>query len=795
MPISVPPKGPDNPLIAFVGEAPGRQEERRREPFVGSAGKLLNRMCSSSGITMSACWKGNVMNTRPSLNDFSSFYQDKRKSLPKPELEKGRERLRETLQKVNPRIIVALGAEPLKALTRYSSITHWRGSILESNVRRNGNKERIPLIATYHPAYILRMYIWRSTAELDLKRAWEEAIYPKPLPKLSLSINPTKEDVLQYVEKCRRKKKFSFDIETVSIEKRMLVRCLGLSCEEYEGFCIPFMTLSGGMKPGDKTLYLNHSNSFRSYWTEEDEWEVLCLIKELLEDPQIKKIAQNFPFDSTVLGKEFGILVRGLSLDTMVGHFCCYPEMPKSLDYLTSIYTRIPRYSDHDASSDEAEWNYNATDALVTFLIEPKIRHEMKHREVEGFYQKYMRAYSISLTKAQNRGIEIDEEVKEELKGSRTLEAWLAIETLKKIGYPVNPNSPKQVKELFYDKLKVPTIRKRAKKGKPGRVTADEDALLKIRKKFPKVRPVVECILKYREATKEGSFINAELNENGKLETSYNLCGTVNGRLSASKPLWNVGVNIQQWPKSELRRMITAPKGNFLVRNDLSQAEARVVAWDGGIGDLIKKFQTPGFDIHTWNAANIYAVEESEITRKQRAVGKAGVHGGNYGMRPRKAAEEYGVTFHEAKRALDVYRKNIKLEEWWRRIEEEIHNTRCLSNPFGRKRVFMGRFDNNTHRSAYSFRPQSTVVDIMLQAFALLDFLLEPYNAYPYLQMHDEVVSVVPEDSRREEVFPLIKEVIEIPLTFSTYPEALIIPTNFEVGTHWYEMEEVEVSN
>ena len=91
----VPSHGPMITNIALVGEAPGRNEVQIGRPFVGSSGGLLRTMCMDSGIVFEQCRLLNVMQTRPPRNDFGSFYHDKARHDPKPELIAGRTRLKE----------------------------------------------------------------------------------------------------------------------------------------------------------------------------------------------------------------------------------------------------------------------------------------------------------------------------------------------------------------------------------------------------------------------------------------------------------------------------------------------------------------------------------------------------------------------------------------------------------------------------------------------------------------------------------------------------------------------------
>jgi hypothetical protein len=263
------------------------------------------------------------------------------------------------LQRRKPNVVVALGNEALVALTGHLGIEKWRGSILASPVGK--------VVATLHPAFILRMYHKRIIAEFDLRRAREESSNPEVnLPQHSFIINPSFDCVMDTLLAFQKRRcKLSFDIETHGRH----VRCLGLADSPSTCICIPFMSRRGAPRPGEHSLILVPAGvaCANSHWGEEQELIILSTLGTILGDEDIPKIAQNFPFDSTLLLQDFGLVVRGLWMDTMVAQHCCYPELPKGLDFLCSIYTRVPYYSDYDSQDDLQTWVYNCYDASVTF--------------------------------------------------------------------------------------------------------------------------------------------------------------------------------------------------------------------------------------------------------------------------------------------------------------------------------------------------------------------------------------------------------------------------------------------
>jgi len=350
--------GPPDAKIAFIGEAPGADEEREGRPFVGASGRLLTEMCASVGIRREDCYIDNVVQIRPPGNDFRLFYTDARRTMPGEFLQRSRISLQDRLLQVKPNIIVALGNEPLRALTGKTGIDNWRGSLFDTRWGK--------VVGTYHPAYVLRVWDARVIVEHDLKRALQESGNRKlNLPEHKFKVWPSFEDIIAYLKGIDTGKRVAFDIETLGRR----IRCVGLSTSVGEAICIPFMSKPGPRTGEKKLILVPDTYGMNSHWDVEHEAIILDELERVLGDENIPLVAQNFPFDATMLLREFGIVCRGLYMDTMVAQHCAYSELPKRLDFLASIYTRVPYWSDYDPQSDDETFVYNCYDASVTFEI------------------------------------------------------------------------------------------------------------------------------------------------------------------------------------------------------------------------------------------------------------------------------------------------------------------------------------------------------------------------------------------------------------------------------------------
>ena len=194
MPIQVRPAGPIPARVMIVGEAPGAEEERQGEPFVGASGYELTKMLHEAGISRSECFITNVCRIRPPANDITNFiakskkdrthehFQLRDKWVKRPIIE-GADLLQREIEFVKPQIIITLGNVPLWTLTGKWGIVRWRGSMLSVGPIR--------LLPTYHPAAVLRQWDWRAIVVHDLKRAAKYRSLDWPSPKWNFLVRPS----------------------------------------------------------------------------------------------------------------------------------------------------------------------------------------------------------------------------------------------------------------------------------------------------------------------------------------------------------------------------------------------------------------------------------------------------------------------------------------------------------------------------------------------------------------------------------------------------------------------------
>ena len=750
----VPAEGPKDASIALVGEAPGAEEERQGRPFVGASGALLNQMLSAAGIARSRCYVTNVVKVRPPNNDFSVFYE--KRGRPSSELLRWREELKRELAEVKPNVIVALGAEALRALKEDENarIGDWRGSIIATPWGK--------VVPTYHPALVLRQYSWRPIVEFDLRRAREESQTPElRLPERTLMTKPTLSEVRKFLEYAAEQDMITFDVETIQRGEppRTVMDCIGIATSPQTAMCIPVC----------------YAGSGDPYWSVEEEAQVWRWLAELMANPRVRKVAHNGQYDMLVL-RRHGVKVVNFWLDTMNLMNVVYPGFPKALDFVSSIFTRQPYYKDAIHTD---RWWYNAMDAAVTYEVALKLIEEAKEFRVWDFYRNHVHPLIQIYVEVQERGVRVDTAKLAEARAQVERE----IEELQRkldeaVGHPLNVNSPAQVRKYLYDELKLPK-----RFSRQGTLTSGEAALRALRARYDV--PAIDLILALRERKKLLSvYLNAPFDPDGRMRASYNVAGTETGRLSSSESIDGTGTNLQNVPHGIPRQVIVPDPGNVFVGADLSQAEARVVAWLAQDERMIEVFESGG-DIHKRNASFIFGKPEAEVTPEERYLAKRVVHASNYGMGPRKFAQIAEISEKQAEELLERYFATFpRIREWHREVEQTIRRTRTLVNPFGRRRTFYDRIGPELFREAYAYIPQSTVADQLHRA-TLEIYARLPEGARIALQVHDSIV-VECRAEQVELVKQIVKEALERPIVIKGRP--LVIPAEVKVGSNWDEV-------
>jgi len=763
--------GPVTADIMLLGEAPGIEEDRTGKPFVGKAGNTLNTLLSQAGIIRSQCLIANVAREKAPGNDMKHYFVDKGCKIPTPRMLEYIATLKKEIETYRPNVVVAMGNTALWALTGRKGIKHARGSVTTSTLVP-GQK----LVPSYHPQAVGYDWSLATTVVMDLKKALYHSGFPDiPEDRRQLIIDPTKAN---FIELCQRlldeKEPVAVDIEAVQAH----INRIGFSNSPVWAFTL-------GTLKGKVPLF-----------PERDELEIWEWIGRVISELPI--IYHNATYDLSVLFLRNGIPTYNLYMDTLVAAHNLWPELPKSLEYVTSILLDVPAWKH---LSETAPGEYNALDALNTKCIAPIMEKLLKKRDLWETFQREM-SWIEPASMLQLQGLFVDMKKKEELvvEAKKNLKEVDA-ELLKLVGKEVNYNSPAQVKNLLYIDLELPPQYKRRKSiREKQKLTTGEDAL----KKLARMHEVPAFIIKRRKASKLiSTFLDISVSPENRVHSSYNVTGTgFGGRWSSSKSIilsYGPG-NLQNIPK-EARTLYTVPKGYVLLEADYIQAEAVAVAYLCLDTVLMKLFKdafgmsgserAKGYDVHRYTAALMYDIPLEEVTKEQRTIGKTMRHASNYASGPGVLANKLDISMAQAKPLLKLYfQKNHLLPIWHKRIQMQLRQDRTMINLFGRKHKFLDRWGDSLFRSAYAYIPQSSIGELLNIS------LRETYDKLGndiriYLQLHDAIYSLV----HHSETIDIMKELRKIMIKeVPVGRETMKIDVSFCVGDNWGEMKEQDIS-
>lgn len=314
---------PGAPLL-IIGQAPGGREIEEGRPFIGPSGNELWRWAKRAGferadVSIANVWDREVpglpkMTGSTTLARAEGWWHPEMQIAQnrwlRPEWWDGRDRLLDDIKRAAPRAILALGNEALWALSGHYGIEARRGAYF-----RVGN---IPAVATFHPAAILRGGAgYRLFAMRDTARAWELAHKGWPVPERTLWLEPTLDDIRTFEAKhIAGAPIIGVDIETAQDE----ITSIAFAPSSTLALCIPF-ALDG-----------------RSYWPSvEDETEAWRLVRGVCEN-SIPKVLQNGLYDAQWLWEKRRIALRNYRYDTRLAHHALWPEWPKSLGFMGSMW-------------------------------------------------------------------------------------------------------------------------------------------------------------------------------------------------------------------------------------------------------------------------------------------------------------------------------------------------------------------------------------------------------------------------------------------------------------------------
>ena len=531
----------------------------------------------------------------------------------------------------------------------------------------------------------------------------------------------------------------------------------------------------------------------------EETLQKLKILAPFFEKEDVVKIAHNFKYDFKVLQK-YEVKIKGNLFDTMIAHYLLNPDGRHGMDYLSEMYldyipvsieSIIGKKGKDQGNFRDVELaeqtRYAAEDADVTFQLYELFAPQLKIESLEDLFYKVEMPLMLVLAKMELEGISIDKNWLE--KESIDLEKDLRkLETkiFEMSGEEFNMNSPKQLGEVLFDKMK---LDEKAKKTKTGQYKTGEDVLQKLAHEHE----IIQYILQYRTYQKlKSTYVDAlptQIEEKtNRVHTNFSQTTAATGRLSSLNPnLQNIPIRTERG--QQIRGAFVANEGFELISADYSQIELRLIAEISGEEVMIKAFQN-GEDIHTSTAAKLYDIPIEEVTKTQRGNAKTVNFGIIYGQGAFGLAEQTGLSRKEAKEMIENYFATYpQLKIYMASQLESAKEMGYVSTILGRKRHLKDINSNNfvvrgqAERNAVNAPIQGSAADVIKIAMINIDKKLTEENLKTkmLLQVHDELIFEVPENEV-ERMKTLIKTEMETAVETK-------VPLLVEVGVgkNWLE--------
>jgi DNA polymerase-1 len=564
----------------------------------------------------------------------------------------------------------------------------------------------------------------------------------------------------------------AFDTETTSLDPMQAELCgFSLSVAPNEACYVPLIHKQGG-EAGGTGLF--------AAGLEPDqiaERDALKLLKPLLEDRGVLKIAQNLKFDLQIFA------VRGINVtpcdDTMLMSYVLDagrsshgmdPLAERFLNHRTIHFEDVAGSGKSRVTFDFVPvgkaTEYAAEDADVTLRLWQVFKPRMVAERMVSVYEALERPLPEVLARMERRGISVDRQVLSRLSGEFAQKAaGLEAEIQDLAGQPVNPGSPKQLGDVLFGKLGLPGGTK-TKTGAWSTGASVLEDLAEAGHELP------QKILDWRQVSKLKStytdalpgFVNPNTH---RIHTSYALAATTTGRLSSSEPnLQNIPIRTEEGRK--IRRAFIADKGQKLVSADYSQIELRLLAEIADIATLKKAFRD-GLDIHAMTASEMFGVPIKDMPGEVRRRAKAINFGIIYGISAFGLANQLGIAREEAGAYIKKYFERFPgIRDYMEETKAFCKKNGYVETLFGRKCHYPDIVNSNAsvrafnERAAINARLQGTAADIIRRAMVRMDDALaaKKLSAQMLLQVHDELIFEVP-DNEVTKTLPVVKKVME----------------------------------
>lgn len=579
-------------------------------------------------------------------------------------------------------------------------------------------------------------------AEMPFEKQAEKAIAPE---KLDYQAVTTEAQFAALLDKLSRADTIGIDTETTSLDA-MNAALVGISIAFQAG----------------EAVYIPVGHSLTAAPEQLDLQDVLGRLKPHLGNPALKKIGQNLKYDQHVFAN-YGIALNGIAGDTMLASYIIESHLGHGLDELSERWLGLETITYESLCGKGAKQigfadvaigqatEYAAQDADFALRLEAHLRAQMDEKQLE-MYEKMELPVAQVLFEMERNGVQID---RAEL-ARQSAELGAELMKLEQQAYaaadqPFNLNSPKQLQEILFDKMGIPT--KGLKKTAKGGISTNEAVLEQLAPDYP----LPKIILQNRSLAKLKSTYTDKLPEmispkDGRVHTTYAQAVAITGRLASNNPnLQNIPIRTAEGRR--VRRAFTAPQGSVIVSADYSQIELRIMAHLSGDKTLIAAFQN-GEDVHRRTAAEVFGTAPENVSSEQRRYAKTINFGLIYGMGQYGLAKSLGIDNLSAKNFIDRYFARYPgVAEYMQRTKEQAAAQGYVETLFGRRLYLPDIRNKNANaragaeRAAINAPMQGTASDLIKRAMIDVSRWLvsDDLKSKLIMQVHDELVLEVVE--------------------------------------------------
>ncbi|MHB8405029.1 MAG: DNA polymerase I [Gammaproteobacteria bacterium] len=604
--------------------------------------------------------------------------------------------------------------------------------------------------------------------------------HPAPAPNYETILDEKNLD--KWIARLEAAELFAFDTETTSLDY-MQAEIVGVSF---------------AVKAGE-AAYVPLAHRYADAPPQLERNAVLQRLKPLLEDPQRPKLGQHLKYDAHVL-RNHGVELQGMRYDSMLESYVLDSTASRhDMDSLAEKYLRYRTIHYEDVTGKGAKQigfeevrieeatRYSAEDADITLRLHqtlwPRLSATAPLRRV--FEEIEMPLVPVLLD-MEHIGVLLDAAMLRQQSAEIT-------QSLRKLeqrahelaGQPFNPDSPKQLQTILFEKMQLPVLRKTP----GGQPSTAEDVLEELAADFelPKV------ILEYRGLNKLKSTYTDKLPaqvdpKTGRVHTSYHQAVAATGRLSSTDPnLQNIPVRTAEGRR--IRQAFIAPKGHKILAADYSQIELRIMAHLSGDAGLLGAFEQ-GLDIHRATAAEVFRTTPDKVSDEQRRSAKAINFGLIYGMSAFGLAKQLGIERAAAQAYVDLYFARYPgVKTFMDRTREIAREQGYVETVFGRRlylpdiRAHNAQVRQYAERTAINAPMQGTAADIIKRAMIAVHRWLKESGTHArmIMQVHDELVFEAEEnalDALKHEVTKLMAGAAQLKVP-------LVVDVG--VGSNWDE--------